>query len=287
MYWFLLSLGSALCKSFADVASKKVMTEMGEVATGCVARGMVALFALIVVAFQGIPVIGHDFGKALIICSVINVATTYLSLRALKNGELSLVAPMLALSPIFLLITSPLINNQYPTFGGLIGILLSVSGIYTMKITEKKLGWFEPFKAIWKSRGVKEALLVSFLYSITANYDSIATNNSSPFFFIMSTNSIIFFCFLLPALAQKGFFQQAKEHIGRLSLVSVFMTGETGFQFTAFQYAIVPYVISVKRTSALFSVLWGRQFFREGEFKNRLFGAMAVAAGLIIIKLFG
>ena len=65
------------------------------------------------------------------------------------------------------------------------------------------------------------------------------------------------------------------------------MTGEVGFQFTAFEMAIVPYVISVKRTSALFSVLWGRRFFGEGEFKNRLVGAIIVVAGLVIIKLFG
>ena len=70
--------------------------------------------------------------------------------------------------------------------------------------------------------------------------------------------------------------------------MSVFMAGETGLQFTAFQYAIVPYVISIKRASALFSVIWGGQFFKEKEeFASRLVGVIIVIAGLVIIKLFG
>lgn len=287
MYWFLLSLGSALSKSFADVSAKRVMAQMGEIATGCVARGLVAFFALIIVLWQGFPVIGPGFWRAVLISGAINVVTTFLTLRALKSGELSLVAPILALSPIFLLLTSPIINSQYPTFLGAIGMLMSVGGIYTMKVTEKKLGWLEPIKALWRSAGVKEALLVAFLYSVSANYDSIGTNNSSPFFFILVMNSFVFICFLLPALAKKGFFRSIWENKKGLSLMSIFMTSEVGCQFTAFEMAIVPYVISVKRASAIFSVLWGKQFFKEEEFKSRLIGAIIVVAGLVIIKLFG
>lgn len=83
MYWFILSLGSALSKSLADVNSKRIMAKMGEIAVGCVARGMVALIALIIVLWQGIPTIGPEFLKAALISGVINVATTFLMLRAL------------------------------------------------------------------------------------------------------------------------------------------------------------------------------------------------------------
>ena len=66
------------------------------------------------------------------------------------------------------------------------------------------------------------------------------------------------------------------------------MTSEVGFQFAAFELAIVPYVISIKRTSALFSVFWGKQIFKEeSEFKDRLSGAILVVIGLVLIKLFG
>ena len=288
MYWFILSLGSALSKSLADVTSKQVLEKMGKVAVGCVSRGIVALIMLMLVLFQGMPDIAQVFWKAAFITGVINIITTLLSLRALNKGELSMVAPMLALSPIFLLITSPIITKQFPNFWGVIGILLSVSGIYTMKIQEIKIGWLEPFRAIWRSAGVKEALLVAFLYSISANYDSIAANSSSPFFTLLTVNVFIFLCLLLPALNQRGLWRSTRENFKGLSLMSAFMASETGLQFTAFQYAIVPYVISIKRTSALFSVIWGGKFFKEKEeFASRLIGAIIVIAGLVIIKLFG
>lgn len=287
MYWFLLSLGSAFSKSLADAFSKQVMARMGEIAAGCVTRGLVAIFALIIVAWQGVPLIGSGFWKALLISGVINVVATYLTFRALKNGELSLVAPILALSPVFLLLTSPIINAQFPTFLGAIGMLMSVGGIYTLKVTEKKLGWLEPVKALWRSQGVKEALIASALYSISANYDFIGIKNSSPFFFIFVLNFFIFLCFFIPAVSRQGFFRSVWKNKKGLSLMSIFITSETGFQFTAFEMAIVPYVIAIKRTSTLFSVFWGKQFFKEKEFKNRFIGAIIVVAGLVLIKVFG
>ncbi|HOW60347.1 MAG TPA: DMT family transporter [Candidatus Moranbacteria bacterium] len=288
MYWFILSLCSALSKSFSDVASKKVMQTMDVISVGCVARGLVAFIAFLIVAFQGIPNIGPAFIKAVIVSGLINVFTTFLSLKALKEGELSLVSPILVLSPVFLLITSPLINNQFPTILGTVGILFSMGGIYQMKIKEKKLGWIEPIKAIWRSKGVKSALIVAFLWSISANYDSVGTINSSPFFFILVVNFFIFACFLPFALIKKDFFTSIKKNFKGLAALSVFMTSEVGFQFAAFELAIVPYVISIKRTSALFSVFWGKQIFKEeSEFKDRLSGAILVVIGLVLIKLFG
>lgn len=288
MYWFILSLCSALSKSLSDVASKKVVQTMDEISVSCAVRGLVAFAALFIIAFQGIPDVGPDFMKAVLVSGSINVVTTFLILRSLKDGELSLIAPILALSPFFLLITSPLINDQFPTLLGVIGILFSISGIYLMKIREKKLGWLEPLKAIWRSKGVKAALLVAFLYSISANYDSIGTRESSPFFYILAINFFIFLCSLPFALAGKGFLSSTMKNFKGLAALSVFMTSEAGFQLAAFELAIVPYVISIKRTSALFSVLWGKQFFKEdNEFRDRLGGTILVITGLVLIKLFG
>ena len=85
MYWFILSLCSALSKSFSDVASKKVLQKMDEISVGCVARGLVAFLALLVVIFQGIPNVGHEFMKAVLVSGLINVVTTFLMLKSLKE----------------------------------------------------------------------------------------------------------------------------------------------------------------------------------------------------------
>jgi len=54
----------------------------------------------------------------------------------------------------------------------------------------------------------------------------------------------------------------------------------------AMLYAIVPYVISLKRTGLIFSVFIGYFFFNEKEIKKSLIGTLIMLAGGILITLF-
>lgn len=54
---------------------------------------------------------------------------------------------------------------------------------------------------------------------------------------------------------------------------------------TAITLALVAYVISLKRLSTVFGVLWGKLLFKEKDFKDRLIGAVIMAAGVILIAL--
>lgn len=54
----------------------------------------------------------------------------------------------------------------------------------------------------------------------------------------------------------------------------------------AMQYAPVHYVICLKRSSILFSVLLGRLLFNESLLKDRLPGAILMLIGVVIISIF-
>jgi uncharacterized membrane protein len=54
----------------------------------------------------------------------------------------------------------------------------------------------------------------------------------------------------------------------------------------ALSMQIVPYVISVKRLNALFSVAFGILIFKETNFRRKVYGASIMALGAIIIFLF-
>jgi uncharacterized membrane protein len=47
------------------------------------------------------------------------------------------------------------------------------------------------------------------------------------------------------------------------------------------------YMLSVKRSSLLFGVLFGALFFKEKHFKERLFGASLMMFGVLVIGLLG
>src|SRR3989338_398201 len=53
----------------------------------------------------------------------------------------------------------------------------------------------------------------------------------------------------------------------------------------AYKYSIVPYLISLKRTSILFSVLIGILLFREKNFKQAIIGSAIMFIGVLLISL--
>jgi uncharacterized membrane protein len=55
--------------------------------------------------------------------------------------------------------------------------------------------------------------------------------------------------------------------------------------YHAIQLAPVPYMISVKRTSLIFSVLYGGLLFREEHMKLRLLGTSIMLSGVVMLYL--
>jgi len=55
----------------------------------------------------------------------------------------------------------------------------------------------------------------------------------------------------------------------------------------AYTMAIVPYVITVKRLSLFFSVLFGGLFLHEQQIRGRMFGALVMIMGAVVIGLWG
>ena len=56
-------------------------------------------------------------------------------------------------------------------------------------------------------------------------------------------------------------------------------------QMTALTLTLAAYVIAVKRTSTLFSVVLGHSLFREEGVRDRLLGAAVMLAGFVLVTL--
>ncbi len=125
------------------------------------------------VIYTGIPALNTQFAIALLIGGSINAVTTILYIKAIKVSDLSLTVPLVALTPLFMLLTSPLIVGEYPNFFDYIGILLIVTGSYLLNIKEKSQGYLAPFKALLKEPGPKMMLIVAFLWSIAIKRTSV------------------------------------------------------------------------------------------------------------------
>jgi len=129
-------------------------------------------------------------------------------------------------------------------------------------------------------------LIVALIWSITANIDKVAVQHSSPLFYTLIFNVFVS-CLFLPLLfvkSRKGL-KKISLNVKGLILIGLFSALIPLFQFYAISLTLVAYVISIKRTSAIFSSLFGFFFFKEKRVKERLLGAIIMVIGVLFIAL--
>jgi uncharacterized membrane protein len=284
--WFLFSILTAFFESIKDVYSKKSLIKVDEYVVAWSIRVFALPFLIIPLLFTGIPTIKTNYWIALLTGGTLNVGATVLYMKALKYSDLSISVPMVTFTPAFLLLTSPVLVGEFPNITGIMGITLIVCGSYVLNIKQGKKGVLKPFKHLINEKGPKYMLLVAFIWSITSNIDKIGIKSSSIVFWIISINffsSVI----LTPLLVVKKKSRQLKlfECVKLLSLVGFFAALRSIFQMWAIYLTLVAYVISIKRYSVIFSIIFGYIIFKEKGIRERLIGAILMVLGVFLIVL--
>lgn len=285
--WFVPAILTALFTSLGNVFSKQSLKNIDEYTVAWSLRFFALIFLLIpVLFFVKAPPLNQQFWTALVLGSSLNVMATILAMKAIKASDLSITAPMIAFTPLFLLITSPLMVGEFPNFWGLIGILTVVAGAYTLNIKERRKGFLAPFKALLKEKGPRLMLVVAFIWSITSNFDKIGVKNSSPFIWAFSA-TVFMAVALLPIMVLKSRRNIRLIPANLKVLVPVGLSNALSltFEMITLSLTLVAYTYAIKRVSVLITVLFGYFFFKEKGLQERLAGAMIMIVGVLIITL--
>lgn len=286
MIWFICAVLTAFFESIKDIFSKGSLRNIDEymvsLALTLFALPFLAPFLFII----KIPHLGNQFWTALFLGGSLNVIATILYMKAIKYSDLSLTVPLVAFTPLFLLITSPLIVGEFPKFFGLIGVVLIVVGSYILNIKEKHRGYLAPFRALLKERGSKLMLIVAFIWSITSNFDKVGVQSSSPIFWIIAIDTFIALV-MTPIVFYKSQRNIKQISVALRTLIPIGLFGALTavFQMKAITLTYVTYVISIKRTSAIMSVFFGYLIFNEKGIKERLIGVITMILGVLFITL--
>lgn len=287
MTWVLYGLLTAVFRSLTDVSSKMGLRNLNEYVVAWSLNFFSLPLLYLTLPFIEIPKIGPNFWIALLFGGGGNLLTAVFYMKALRHSDLSITIPMVSFTPLFLLITSPLILGEFPSIYGFFGILLIVFGTYVLNINTRKSGFFEPFKALLHEKGPRYMLLVAFIWSITSNMDKMGIQNSSPLFWLISVNTFITIT-MLPILTL-----YAKKPVKQISLnwkiliaIGIFNALTLVFQMMAYNLTLVAYVISIKRSSIIISVILGALLFKEKGLEERLAGTILMILGVLLITLF-
>jgi drug/metabolite transporter (DMT)-like permease len=286
MDWVFLSLASAFFLATSDALAKKAVQDESEYLVAWFRLLFTLPILAIILLFIPWPELDRDFYMAFIIALPVELITIILYVKALKLSPLSLTVPFLALTPVFLVTVSYVLLGEEVSPAGAAGILLIAAGGYILNIDTVRRGLFEPVRSIIRDRGALLMIAVALLYSITSSLGKMAITHSSPLFFGASYFIALSIAFLPIALLKgrgslAGFIKTGKYK--RLLYPGVFYALMIITHMQAMKLTKVAYMISVKRTSLLISVIYGYFLFQEENIRGRFFGALLMFAGFVLV----
>ncbi|UCD36376.1 MAG: EamA family transporter [Nitrospiraceae bacterium] len=282
--WILYSLLTALFLATSDALTKRALFSRDAYFIAW-ARLVFALPVLAVsLLFVDIPQLDRTFWGASACALPLEIAALILYTKALKASPISLTMPFLSLTPVFLIAMSYVILGERVSLMGAAGIFLVAVGSYTLNIHTMRQSILEPFRAIIRERGVLYMIIVAFIYSFTSSLGKMAIEHSSPVFF-GSSYFIVLTALFTPIAAGRssGRMTVTKKDIVPLAAIGTTFALMIIFHMLAMSMANVAYMISIKRTSLLFSILYGHILFSEQNIGEKAAGGIIMLAGFVLI----
>jgi drug/metabolite transporter (DMT)-like permease len=235
----------------------------------------------------GMPEVSTKFWLAFSVSLGINLIAWPLFVRSIQLSDISLVMPLVAFTPVFILGVEFVVLGAVPQGLGLVGILLIVLGAYVLNVRKGMGGIFEPLTSLARNRGAVLMLIVAALWSISATVEKITVVESSPAFYLTAL-SVGFALVFSPVVALRVDkpLQKLRGQWVRLAGAGLLTGAMAGFQMHAIQTTpLVNYVVSIKRAGMLVSVIVGWLIFKEKNILFRLIGAALMVAGVALIRM--
>ena len=285
----LFAFATAVFKSSSEILSKySLLEDIDEYVLSWALRFFAIPPIVLGLLVFGLPKINSGLVLALSFSAPAGVLATVLYMKAIKASDLSIISPISGISPVLVLMSSSFIVGEIPSILGVVGVMVTTAGIYVLKVHEVSSGFSEPFKAVLREPGSKFMISMLLIYAVTAPVDKIGVEASSPVFytFVLHLGQLIL---LTPLMMYKNSDWKASIQRNRKEIMAI--GGLSGLssiaQMTALTYTLVVYVVSIKRSGILLSVLAGHFIYDEKNLMERVSGSIIILLGLLLIALAG
>lgn len=198
-------------------------------------------------------------------------------MRALEKGDVSLVSSLLSLSPLGLVVVSPIVTGDPVHRHELFGLMLMVFGSLVIVRRDRQTG------RIHQKSAVIYAVVGSVAFAMNSALDRLAVSHAGP---ITSAFSVTLCACALTApvllrvpraAAQLGAYH--RPFFVRGLFETVFMVAK----MAALVALPAHVVVGLMRISLLLTVLFGGALFREEQRLRRFIGAALMYAGLVVL----
>ncbi len=288
MRWLILSVLTALTVATQDAWVKKFFSHRSPydmVAYPCLYS--LPLFAVTLLVAPR-PSLDRVFVWCLLLSLPINGIGFTLYMQAIRVSPLSLTLPYLAFTPVFMILTGWTVLGETLNGWGMCGIVTTCLGSYILNLTPKQKSMLDPIRSILREPGSRIMVVVALLFSFGAVVGKKGILHSSPLYFMVAFFTL--FNGLTPAvLWMLGKIHPAtfRQHPLKGLTAGVLMFVQALLHGYAISIAKAAYMISIKRLSILFGVLYGGLVFKETQIPVRFSGAALMLSGAVLILVKG
>jgi drug/metabolite transporter (DMT)-like permease len=237
---------------------------------------------------------GHAFVRpgaawpAIAASSLLVLGMSGLLARASARGDISIVGPILALSPIFTILPDALLAGGWPSPLGWIGLALSLTGTASLSGGPGGTGPLGRLRVLFARRDALDTLGAAFLLGFLAAVDRwAALAIGPPSYLVASHGATAALTTLIVLVTNPRGLGTSFLPRNLLTLVSHGLLGVagTGMQTHALTMAPAAYVNAIRRMSAVLAVLLGRALFGEPDLARRLTAALLAGLGAACLLL--
>jgi drug/metabolite transporter (DMT)-like permease len=130
-----------------------------------------------ILLFVQIPPLQKEFWLALFLGGGLNAICTILYMKAIKQTVLALTVPLVAFTPLFLLLTSPFMVGELPDLSGIGGIFWSIAATIFMSIVLIPIMLYKSPRALQQITAVFTKLIpIGFFSALTVIFQMLAVS---------------------------------------------------------------------------------------------------------------
>jgi drug/metabolite transporter (DMT)-like permease len=288
--WFYIAIITSTISAISVILSKKVLKGVSPSVltwfTLVISTPFVAYFAF----KENIPSFNMMFLVGVLGSVIFYTISKIIQFKAIQKANLSEIYPLTSLGPIFTLIIAwfpPL--NERPSVLAIIGILITLFGVYFLNIQSAKEGIFKPIKRLLSNKIAVLMLLSIVIDSVVIIFDKFAINNTTPqnTTFVLLFENILVIIGLLPILyfRNKSFLRELSYNKKILVILGILNAVATILAFTAVGGGNVSIVSTILKAQLLFVLLFSYIFFKDKPNTETIIGSIIMLIGVVLIKI--
>ncbi len=197
-------------------------------------------------------------------------------LKAIKQGEMSSVMPLLALSPVFNVFSSMLLVREFPSHFGYLGIILTACGVFLLLY---KKGTHI------KSRPEFYMLLSVFFLAIGSSFDKVGIGAATPIWygFVNYVVSIIVSGIYVLVSKQHGDYKHTHLHFKKLVIVGILFAVSYATLEIALSLGPTAYVLALRSGVFVLTSLWGIYKLKESVTNKKIIALILFILGTFFL----